>query len=1196
MSIFKGTISPEVAWQLAARKHIIQQTSRDGVFSSYTTGKNSWVRMASFVNADVPLRNSKGQIIDPSKKRYDGDELARKYVLEGGTLYEQNNQFFLRKGVLGDGAVYGSDIDKLFSQYQTYTVNYAGQKNINTQDIYSDRPFGMRPMPGISNVQIINKSAYGSLREATIKYYCWDKHQLEELELLYMRVGYSVLLEWGWSQYLDYPVNSLPSTNLNSIDFNKANVPITISNFPQGGFIDPFKKSYTNTAGKTISTTDEIIYQLIDQKVDSRRCNYDAMLGIVKNFSWQLMPNGGYECTTILISRAEILSSLRLSNNGNDQTTVSVVGSDEEPPLTIFEKIFYNLSAYINNRELSEALGSFLPPTGGGGGGGVPPPPPPGFKTEQVIQATANAVIVKVFDAIRNGSNLTLYRDAFGDSYKSYITKSGSPEIGVFNYIQGASTEGVGNEYISLNLFIYILNVFFSLKSETVDPSLRPDDIFVKILLPQKTPCLASRNSVSIDPTTCLIINPKATLVTGKTEGFIPKLFYNDGTDATKEIKEFLMSDGRGDIGAILVSIDKLTTLFNSTSQGPDGVIMVDFIQQLLDDISAALGGINDFKIFVDKDKAQIFDAKYLEQDSETSRDKKYLIDLFGLKSICRDVRISSRIFEEQSTMIAIGAQGQGNIGDIYSSTYNYLNQGLSDRLHPQKPYTALDAKKYALSIYPDLRTLASYINNKCIGDINNDLAGLGKPHVLALNSEEIPTAASIYKTFQLRIAGEDIDYKDLIPFELEITLDGIAGFIQGQIFRVDNRMLPRDYINKNVGLVITGINHTLQNNDWVTTLKTQMCLLDQEALAAQNPNKDLQSTIEKQIAALQKLDKKNAIIWSAYSDYLTYLTISAMKFAMGSDNTVITTGDYVATTNSGLNTSQTDMADFTKWDGGIGAFISGDPNSSQNAKPKYYTFSDYYKKRWLPHIQSLPAGTIDPETIANLPNPNDVGVTSGTTYSGFKYKYLDVNNNEKEGTCYLDLNRIVANGGNGPDVPTLTSDPNSNYTSVTSAYSANPGGSFPVQNVRPTFLTRRNTGRYIFKDFASKAKDGVVIVPIASGGGGGSYFDFEVFDHFLVKPDGSGKFTFDTGFITNDTTNKLIYLDVNKIVGYSKAYVQGLGRGRGTSNTTLLDPQINPQNSSFMAYRVELELSKKIIEPIINPSGDKPVILIKKY
>ena len=66
-----------------------------------------------------------------------------------------------------------------------------------------DRTYGVRPMPGITNVEIKSKSAYGSLREAIVTFYAWDKKQLEDLEKLYMRVGYYVLLEYGWSMYLD---------------------------------------------------------------------------------------------------------------------------------------------------------------------------------------------------------------------------------------------------------------------------------------------------------------------------------------------------------------------------------------------------------------------------------------------------------------------------------------------------------------------------------------------------------------------------------------------------------------------------------------------------------------------------------------------------------------------------------------------------------------------------------------------------------------------------------------------------------------------------------------------------------------------------------------------------------------------------------------------------------------------------------
>ena len=177
MSIFKDTLSPYVQNQLKAREIIISQGTpttaagtttvtnkasaygnvpRSDIFMRYVSGKNSWVRMTSFVNFD-------GKI---GTKTYSGDELAKKYVLEGGTLYEDPNnpgKFNLRSGVGKASAVYGGNID-----------------------IGGDRQYGYRPMPGITSVNVVNKSAYGSLRESTIKFYCWDKHQLEELEVYYV--------------------------------------------------------------------------------------------------------------------------------------------------------------------------------------------------------------------------------------------------------------------------------------------------------------------------------------------------------------------------------------------------------------------------------------------------------------------------------------------------------------------------------------------------------------------------------------------------------------------------------------------------------------------------------------------------------------------------------------------------------------------------------------------------------------------------------------------------------------------------------------------------------------------------------------------------------------------------------------------------------------------------------------------------
>ena len=1171
MSIFKGTITKETAWQLNARKSIVQQEDRDSVFMSYTQTKNSWTRMSSFVNAIVPQRNSKGKKIGDVANLYDGDELARKYVLLGGTLYKKQ----LRGGVGADDSAYGSDIDKLFSSNKVGTIKHSDKKLYNIQKVYSNRPFGIRPMPGISSVTINNKAAYGSLREATIKYYCWDKHQLEELELLYMRVGYSVLLEWGWSHYLNYDETNLPDTKLNNIDFNSLGATINIQEFENKNFIDATRMSYKDTNEKTLTTTDTVIYELIDYNVKSTKCNYDAMLGIIKNFSWQLLPNGGYECTTILISRGEVISSLRLTNNGDTRVDVdTTVIVNNEPPLTKFEKIFYNLQAYLNNEELNNSLGSFYL-TGSS--------PSPGFKTSQIITQTSEIIVNNIFNALKDVKSVNTFKGADGKKYHTYLTEDGQKEsIGVMSYIRGSSTEGTGNEYISLNLFIYILNVFFTLKDET---STLNGGYFVKIILPQHTPCLASTNTISVDPSTCIIRNSSATLITGEPEGKIgysPGLYFPSKNPADLKLPEFLLDNSRGDIGAILVSLNKLTTLFKDHNNGPDGVIMIEYLQSLLNDISASLGGINDFKIYIDKDKAQIFDAKYLEDNNNTTIDKKVKLDLLGLKSICRDVRITSRIFEEQSTMMAIAAQSSGNIGDIYSSTYSYLNEGLSDRLHPIPLPTGDDIKKYALALYADLKTLQFYIKNKCLGDLNNDPNRL-KNFVLAINPEEIPTANSILKTFLLRISGEDIDYKDLIPFEVEITLDGIAGFVQGQIFTVDSTVLPRDYINKKVGLVITGISHTLQNNDWSTTLKTQICLLDQAELAANNPRLGLQKKLIEEIKKLIKQDKQNNLLWSAYADYLTYLTVGALKMICANKNADVISGDYVTSTQNGVGIINQDRVnDFfspsrypTPEFGKANNFFRGITNIDSLYIPKNEYFQNYYKNIW--HPAAMASTNISAEIKATILSPGNLRLDSRNISTGFRYKYIDPTTGDiKEASLPLNLDALIVNGGYIDNNEVLFEISASNVGTYKYGDVLDPRQ--PLDPSRKlgaritNFLSRANKPYAVH--VGEDTDDKWVIIPASPISN--VHANVKVPVHPLLQSDGAGNYTFDTGIITRDeiSSPKTWAIDVGQIYEFSRLYIQNLG-SINRNDIVAIPSAINPQFTNFLSISIEIERTK---------------------
>ena len=303
--------------------------------------------------------------------------------------------------------------------------------------------------------------------------------------------------------------------------------------------------------------------------------------------------------------------------------------------------------------------------------------------------------------------------------------------------------------------------------------------------------------------------------------------------------------------------------------------------------ISAALGGINDLQVHVDRNMIRIIDVKYLEVESSSKSKNfgKYNFDLFGLKSICRDVKISSRIFDSQATMIAIAAQNKNNVGDIYHSTQTYFNKGLTDRLLTAKVIDS-DAPKtelinddpqltYFINLWNSISNIAFYLQEKCIGIPSGSLATIKAP-----TEGDVNNARSILKNIHLQINGGDTDYKALIPFELELTLDGISGMVVGQVFTVDKSILPKDYATKNLGFIITGINHSLQNNDWTTTLKTQCCLLDQEGLATISLTKSQKAKIKAGLAPITRQTTTNAFLAYAMTDFLFSKIVAIQKSA----------------------------------------------------------------------------------------------------------------------------------------------------------------------------------------------------------------------------------------------------------------------------------------------------------------------------
>ena len=253
MSIFKESLKPNIRKQLERRQEaMLARTPQDIL---YLNGRNSWVRMSSSVNVYKNTAPTPPTIKDLKNEANYDNSLAKKYILSGGTLNENGT---LKSGV-------GDTFNYAYSRTSAEGINYR---------------LGIRPLPGITGIEVKSRGAYGSLRSVTVNFNCWDIHQLEDLELLYMRPGYTILVEWGWCPYFDEN-GKLQST----VDFYD--------------IISEVKPK-------------ETIWKELDEKM-SKNGNYEAMFGYVKNYSWSARPDGGYDCTTDIISLGEVIESLKVN-------------------------------------------------------------------------------------------------------------------------------------------------------------------------------------------------------------------------------------------------------------------------------------------------------------------------------------------------------------------------------------------------------------------------------------------------------------------------------------------------------------------------------------------------------------------------------------------------------------------------------------------------------------------------------------------------------------------------------------------------------------------------------------------------------------------------------------------------------------------------------------------------------------------
>ena len=274
--------SPWVKKQVDLRQKALGQhsniSSQDLQF--YTT-KAPFLRLASSVNLTNigPTVDGKPTILENSvlkkisqhlginESSIAGAELAKKFILQGGVVSSTGENTFsgLQKG-LNDGNTLSNG-----------SYGWGG-----TQER------GFVPMPGITGADVTYYSN-GALSKTTINVKLYSKAQFALFDVLYLRPGYTLLMEFGWSQYLDNETGNL----------------VSMDQF----YSEPLSK-VLNANG---DTTQYEIYSSIKKEKQIHSGNYEAVFGKISKFSWSFNFDGSYDCQIQLTSMGDIIESLKVN-------------------------------------------------------------------------------------------------------------------------------------------------------------------------------------------------------------------------------------------------------------------------------------------------------------------------------------------------------------------------------------------------------------------------------------------------------------------------------------------------------------------------------------------------------------------------------------------------------------------------------------------------------------------------------------------------------------------------------------------------------------------------------------------------------------------------------------------------------------------------------------------------------------------
>jgi hypothetical protein len=733
--------------QINTRQSVLGDTERSAQNILVFNSNKPWLRMASSVN------------VSQTKAR----ELGLGTLTEGALARE----FILGGGVINDTGQPTSGIVSDFStdKRDSLRVSYGNTFNNN---------FGLTPPPGLTSISVTALNN-GALRKATVKVTCFTPDQFQIIDALYLRIGMTVLVEWGHSTYFD----------------NKG-LYTTKKEFSTGAF-DGFIEG----------TVDQFsILKLIEKDRVNAAGNYDGMFGKITNYQYSYN-QGIYEISIDIYSMGDVMESLKVNTAINiDIQSANTSGSVTDSPLLISDKDASRLNSHLFywKSELDK-----LPLTKVESSGGE----------FAYIDQTPGSVV----ENLKTDKELVKIQ---------YITRD------VENKRQKNA-----EYYVKLGpLLRFINNELLLYNRDTSKPLIRvydPQDYNNSLMF-------TLREQFSSDPTICIVP------------------FYDRPNNRSRLEQitgtQFRATELAGIYSAriqhIHINLNFIAKILKDSADKEGKVSLYTLLNKLVASINKSLGSINTLEVSYDADEniALIIDKTRIPGYKSVNNPVQAVFAINGVNtaggfgSFVRNLTFQSQLTKDLSTMMATSAQAGGNVTGEDGTFFATINKGLTDRIVPEK-VDAIDAKgKKTSSTEQSPEDKFSGYTDSLKGSLNAIY------NLLKINKGTLEVLQSIQKDYLKYIRGNStkqgsIEAQGFIPMNMGLEIHGLGGIKLFQQFSVTQEILPPYYTGQ-LSFIVKGINHSVDNDKWTTTLETL-------AIASEKGQKSPAEELKEQLVVKKK-------------------------------------------------------------------------------------------------------------------------------------------------------------------------------------------------------------------------------------------------------------------------------------------------------------------------------------------------------